>query len=342
MKSTISGFLLAAVFAAMSLAACRADVMVVESTVINAPGIRAMLDQIPESQRAMLGKALSPMVMGQPWVTTTYMQGSRMRTDMGETSVIINTSSGHSATINRQTQTYAIGAYDPVQKTAGQIACRIEPAGKTSMILGHKVDGYSVTLTLSVLPNCPVTGVIWAAPDLPTPPPSGFTGPVSAGFEAQMAKVKGLPLSYQIDFKNTPAGDISIESNAVSISDAPLTAAVFDIPSGYHQGKVQTATAMPSAGMPLGDGMPLDTIGGVSGDVASGGGDAGGLGAVSASSLQQLLGSLGGSGGTQISPQQLNQALGMLGQSGGSNSGGSPVNLQQLSTMLNSLLNGDE
>lgn len=348
MKSIALALPLVLAACALSAVPVMADVMIVQSTVINAPGVRSMLEEIPESQRAVLDKAVSPIIMGTPWVTTTYMHGDKMRTDMGQTSVIINTASAHTATINRQAQTYAIGPYDPFQKAAGDVTCEIRPTGQTTNILGYRADGYAITLHLSVLPNSPVTGMIWATQELPAPPPTGFTGPVSKRFEEEFAKVKGMPLSYKIGFENTAAGNIDIESNAVSISDAPLSAEVFEIPSSFHEGKVQTATAMPTAGIPLGDGMPLDTVGAIGSDVASDPGGAGAGSGISDQALQQLLGQLGGgsgSAGSGVSAQQLNQLLSQMGGSGGGSGSGSGlgnVNIGQLSQMMNSLLNGDD
>ncbi len=336
-----------------------ADLTIVQTTKISAPGVQQMLSQIPEQQKASLGGMLSPMLTGTPWLTTTYLQGSRVRTDMGQSAVVANGVSGQQFTLDKATHKFSLGAYDPFQKVAGSFGFQITPTGVTTTMLGHTVQKYAIAMTSSVLSKSAISGELWAAPDLPAPPASKFaSGSVAAGFGAQMAKVRGLPLAYTLTYSGTPMGDYSVSSMPTSISENPLSASVFRIPSDYSQGAVQTGQQMPSAGFPLGDGMPLD-MGSASGlassalglnsgvDANSGGVDAS---ALSSGSVQQLLGSLGGLLGS------------LAGSSLGGNTGAastpsagatgidtsslgnliSPQMIQQMTSQLQSLLGSDD
>jgi len=248
----------------------RADLKVTQKTIIQCAGIKQMLQEIPDEQRGPLLKMMSPMLTGTPWITTTYLKGSRLRTDMGETSMVVDSATGHAMTINHQTHQYSVGQYNPFQASAGTFTCRISPTTETAPMLGHTVRRYLIALTSSVLPKSQISGEIWAAPGLLTPPAAGFTDGMGAMFQSEMAKVKGMPLAYKLVYRNTPAGDITVTSFATSLQESPLMASVFQAPASYRPGATQTATAMPSAGFPLGDGMPLDSMAQVTSEMALG------------------------------------------------------------------------
>ncbi|BDI31164.1 hypothetical protein CCAX7_32150 [Capsulimonas corticalis] len=264
-----TGFVILTVAAAASQPA-HADLQVVQTTTIDAPGVKSMLAEIPQAQRAPLLGMLSPMLTGAPWITTTYLKGQRLRTDMGQTTTVVNAESGNQFTLNRQTLSYSIGPYDPFQKAAGSMTCSITPTSQTQQMLGHPVRRYAVTLTSSVLPNSPIAGEIWAASDLPTPPAGGFIDGPAAMLQSEMSKIKGMPLAYRLVYRNTQAGDITITSYATQIKQDTLAATAFMIPSSYHKGTTRTDTVTPSTGFPLGDGMPLDSMTPVTDDVATG------------------------------------------------------------------------
>lgn len=370
----ISGSCIAAATVAATLTAiapARADVEVVQKTVIDCPGLKQMLNEIPEEQRGPLLGMLSPMLTGTPWITTTYVKGSKMREDMGGTTVVVNAESGRSFTLNRNTKTYSVGPYDPFQQAAGQMTCRIRATQRKASLLGYPVDIYEMSMTSSVLPKSEISGEIWAAPGLPTPPVPGYTTGNAAGFQSEMSKIKGMPLAYTVVYHNTPAGDIKVVSYATKIDDQPIEAADFTIPSDFHRGTTRMATKTPSTGYPLGDGMPLDSMNAVTSAMATGsggggdisgmtGGGAGGgdmsqmLSGMSPEELQKLLamaqGMSGGSGGESgmggVSPQQLQEMMkGMSGGGGGSAGDTSgmmnPQMLQQLNAEMQSLMNDD-
>jgi len=364
----------AVVAVGVSLAtSARADVTVVQKTVIDCPGLKAMMKEIPEEQRGPLLGMMSPMLTGTPWITTTYVKGNRMREDMGQTTVVVNAESGKSFTLNRQTMAYSIGPYDPFQKAAGDMTCKVRATGRTGTYLGHRVQIYEMAMTSSVLPKSTISGEIWAAPDMPTPPSPGYTSGPAAAFQSQMDKVKGMPLVYNVVYHNTPAGDIKVDSYATEIHEKQLSMADFSIPDGFHKGETRMATKSPSAGMPLGDGMPLDSMSAVTsamatGDMGGGGdmsamlGGAGGGGDMSSmlkgmspeqmQQLMQMAQGMGGAGGggdmSGMSPQMLQQMMGgMMGGSGGSGGGDmssmiNPQMLQQLSSQLQSLMSDDQ
>lgn len=372
MKSVTFAALTAAAFALCG--AARADVTIVQKTVIDAPGVRQMLREIPEERRGPLLGMLSPMVTGVPWITTTYMKGPRMREDMGQTTVIINAKAGHALTIDNVKKRYSIGPYDPFQKAAGNMTCHIEPTSETAGMLGYIVHKYAVTMTATVLSKATITGEIWATTGLPTPPDPGYLTGNAVEFQTEMAKIKGMPLAYKLTYANTPAGDISVVSYATSIKNDKLSEADFEVPDGYQRGSTRVATGMPSAGFPLGDGMPLDSNSPVTDQMATGNGPAvagnlgGGtgdlsklLGNMSPQQMQQLMGSLGGGGGAGsadagalggMSPQVLQQLLGSLGGGLGGSGGGagsadggglggmSPQVLQQLLGSLGGMSGG--
>jgi hypothetical protein len=168
-----------------------------------------------------------------------------------------------------------------------------------------------------------------------------------------------MPLAFKLIYPNTPAGTITVTSYATSIDTQTLPETAFRIPDGYVSGTTRMATSNPTAGYPLGDGMPLDTTDAVTDAMATGqmadsgaglsgmigsllggqsgatgaGGAASGLGNMSPQMLQGLIGALGsGSGGSQGG---LGSALGGLGGGGGDISSMiSPQMLQQLSSLL--------
>ena len=217
-------------------------------------------------------------------------------------------------------------------------------------MLGQAVEGYDVEMTSSVLPKSKITGEIWAAPGLPTPPSPGYIDGTAAAFQSQMSKIKGMPLVYKVLYQNTPAGDIKVVSYATAIKQDQLTAEVFTIPSDFHKAATRMATKTPSAGFPLGDGMPLDSMNAVTSAMATGDG--------SDSSASGLLGGAGGGSGDMsqmlsgMSPEQMQQILGAAGAMNGGSGGGSggagdissmmnPQMLQQLSGQLQSLMSDD-
>ncbi len=244
-----------------------ADLQITQSTVIDSPGVRHVLLQVPEQQRGQLLKMMSPMLAGQPWTTTTYMKGARMRTDMADTTVIVNSTSGHAVTMNRLTHKYSIGPYNPFQKAVGDATCTISPTSDTSTLLGYRVRCYDVSMTSSLLPHSNIAGEIWAAPDLPSPPDPGYVSGPAVGFQQEMDRIRGMPLAYSLVFSNTPAGDIRVTSTATSVHRNTLSTADFLIPSDYARGATQSPSLMPSTGYPLGDGMPLDSLSAVTSEM---------------------------------------------------------------------------
>lgn len=323
----------------------RADLTITQKTVIQCPGIQKMLAEVPEEQRAPLLKMMSPMLTGAPWVTTTYLKGTRMRTDMGQTSLVVNSASGDALTINRLTHRYSVGPYDPFSSSSGSFTCHISPTDEHATMFGQTVRRYLVTLTSSVLPNSPISGEIWAAPNLPTPPEAGFAGGSGAMFQAEMSKVKGMPLAYKLIYKNTPAGDITVTSYATSLEKTTLSAAAFRAPAGYEPGRVQTASSMPSTGFPLGDGLPLDSLAPVTNEMALGQShEADDDGAID---LNKLIASANGgetSGGESAGAEQSAGGLGqMLQGMAGADSGQLPsgVSSGDLSQLLAGLSGGD-
>ncbi|MCW3061913.1 MAG: hypothetical protein JWQ02_3734 [Capsulimonas sp.] len=338
---TSAGFLLLTIAAAAAAQPARADLSIVQTTTIDAPGVKSMLSEIPQASRAPLLGMISPMLTGAPWITTTYLKGQRMRTDMGQTTTVINADSGNQFTLNRQTQAYSVGPYDPFQKAAGTMTCTITPTDQTQSMLGRTVRRYAVTMTSSVLPSSAIQGEIWAAPDLPTPPVPGFTDGTAAAMQAEMSKVKGMPLAYRLVYHNTPAGDITLTSYATQIREDTLTASTFTIPSSYHKGMTRTDTGMPSTGFPLGDGMPLDSMTAVTDDVATGkalpgsGQSLQARGGLGGANPMQALSSLGGSNPMQALGLGGGNPMQALGLGGGTNGAGalggvSPAALQQL------------
>jgi hypothetical protein len=354
MKKAASFFALTVGLSVLTAISARADVQIVEKTVIDCPGVRQMLSEIPQDQRASLLKMMSPMITGTPWITTTYVQGNRMRTDMGQTTVVVNADSGKSFTLDRQTHKYSIGMYNPFQKAAGDFSCQITPTAETQTMLGHTVRRYLLTMKSSVLPKSDITGEMWAAPDLPTPPSADYGSGPAGDFGSEMSKVKGMPLGYQILFKNTPAGDIRVVSYATEIDTTTLSASVFKIPDDFQKGTTQTAESVPSTGFPLGDGMPLDGMGPVTDQMATGGGDSPVntqqmMGGMPTGDMQKMLGSMGGGSGSAagglggMSAADLQKMLGSMG--GGSGGGGDALggmSTADLQKMIAGMTGGSE
>jgi hypothetical protein len=331
MKIVVALTVAALAMALPAMQPVRADLVISESTVISCPGMKTMLQEVPEASREPLLKMLSPMLTGTPWVTTTFLKDNHLRTDMGQTTILVNSESGNQVTMNNLTHTYSIGPYNPFQKAAGDMTVHIYPTSQKASMLGHIVDRYMITMTSSILPKSQIGGDMWSAPDLPTPPSMGYTGGIAAGFQSEMSKVKGMPLAFRLVYTNTEAGDISVMSYATSISTSPIELSEFRIPDDFHKGEVQTATVTPSAGYPLGDGLPLDSSSAVTDDMIGAGNDSSGAtGGLSPGALQGLLGGMSGGGG-QAAGGSGGDAAGMI----------SPQMLQQLEAELKSLTDGD-
>ncbi|MGO8672172.1 MAG: hypothetical protein ACLQVD_12500 [Capsulimonadaceae bacterium] len=246
--------LAAALFAAVVCLATpmrvNADVTITQQTTFDSPGVREMLQDLPESQVSALLGQYSGIATGKPLITTFYLQGKKMRTDIGETTIVQDSASGREFTLNHSTHRYTLSVTVPFHAPPGTYRCTITPIGKTREILGQTVDGYKLDMTTPLMPSCTIDGEIWAAPGLPVPPAAAYNTEMATGLEAGMNKVKGLPLAYNVVYHNTPAGEITVTSTPTTIDRTPLAADIFRIPDDYSPATSATPSTSPPATAP--------------------------------------------------------------------------------------------
>ena len=237
--------------------AARADSKIVQSTTIDAPQLRAMLQQLSPQQKAQMGKmsgGMGSMMSGAPTISTTYISGQKTRSDLGTLSFIINKGTHKMVLLNRATHVYQIQPYNPAPAGSGpasQMKASVKDTGQTKIIMGHRAHHYKITATGGMAGT--IQGDSWAAPDIAAPASmGGMSGGPTAGLQGVYGKVKGMPLQLTMVISGGMTGTMTIKAAVKSITNTPLPASTFATPPGYKPGQVMGAMG---GGAGMGGGM---------------------------------------------------------------------------------------
>lgn len=230
-KTPLTAVTLAAALTALTISAAQADLKVVQTTQIDNPQIKAYMETMTPQERARMSHSSNPLLRGGPQTSTVYLRGSKSRADLGGMSYITDTSTNQTTIINRRKHTYST-----VQTPAGaasQISATVKDTGQRKVIQGHPSRRYTLRATLASQPGTIIQGDIWAAQDLPRPVlPTSGQGPLGI-MQDLLRKVKGFPLKTNLAVVGSPMGNTIVQSSAVSVSKAPLSASLFAVPAGY-------------------------------------------------------------------------------------------------------------
>jgi len=231
LKTPLTISALAALAALSTAPAARADLKVVQALRIDSPQIKAYLDSMTPEQRAKMSRSGNPMFSGAPQVTTLYVRGGKSRADIGPMTYVSDAATNQTTVIDRRKHTYM--TMQTPATAAGQISAQVKDTGQTKVIQGHPSHRYVMTATLAAQPGTVIQGDIWAAQDLPRPVlPASGQGPMAV-MQGLMRKIKGFPLKTTMAVTGSPLGNTTVTSSVVSVSQVPLPASAFAVPSGY-------------------------------------------------------------------------------------------------------------
>lgn len=240
-KTPITISALAAALAILPLSAAQADLKVVQTTRIDNPQLKAYMETMTPQQRAQMSHSGNPLLRGGPQLSTVYLRGSKSRADIGGMSYITDTATNQTMIINRRKHTYST-VQTPSNAAAGQISATVQDTGQMKVIQGHPSRHYTMRATLASQPGTIIQGDIWAAQDLPRPTlPTSGQGPLAV-MQSLLNKVKGFPLKTMLAVVGSPMGNTTVLSSVLSVSKAPLSAALFAIPAGYMKSNIGGGT----------------------------------------------------------------------------------------------------
>lgn len=227
-----SAVLTAIALAALSASAAQADMKVTQTTKIDNPQLTAYQETLTPQQRAQMAHSGGLLSSLGPKTTTIYFSGGKTRADIGPISYVYNAATRSTTVINRKNHTYATRPYKA--PPAGQFQATVKSTGQSKSIQGHPARRYLLSATTASLPGTVIQGDIWAAQDLPTPPALTGGGPFAVA-DTLLRKVKGYPLLANIAVTGSPMGNTTFKSTVTSVSQTPLPASVFAIPTGYKK-----------------------------------------------------------------------------------------------------------
>ena len=185
--------------------AAQADLKVVQTTKIGNPQLEAMEETMTPQQKAQMAHSDNPLFRSGPQLMTIYVQGSKTRADIGNTTYLMNMSTHQATVLNRRSHTFATRPYT-TPGAMGQTTATVKDTGQTKVISGHPARHYTMTMTSASLPGTIIQGDIWAAQDLPQPPMMSIGGGPFAAIQSQFRKVKGFPLKTSIIVTGSPMG----------------------------------------------------------------------------------------------------------------------------------------
>jgi len=219
--------------AALSLAgAAGADVTAVQTTTIDNPQLKAMMQSLSPEQRARMAQmGLSSVI-----TSKSYVKGAKSRTDVGKvTSVIVDSATRRMISLNRISHTYSTQALNA--NAAQGMKVSLKPTGQTKTILGHLCRDYKLSMSgTSASGPVSVTGDIWAAPDLPRLAASPLGSGPAAAISSQWSKIAGMPLQAVLVIGGSPMGKTTVRTTVRSVTQTPLPASLFAVPAGYRPG----------------------------------------------------------------------------------------------------------
>lgn len=200
----------------------RADVKIVQSTTIKTPQQAAMLQRLSPDERAEVAR----QGIGAPVKSTTYISGTHVRIDIANYTTLVDTAARSMTIVNRQSHQYEIRPLSTPAPGSATVTKTI----KTCTLLGHRATLYIVTVQTNG--NVYATGEVWAASDIPKPPPVSVSG-ASASMIDALHQIDGMPLLVNVHAE-TSEGGADVTSAVKSISTAQIPANVFKIPAGCH------------------------------------------------------------------------------------------------------------
>jgi len=216
---------------AFAAGATHADVTITSTKNIDSPELtKAMQKATPEQRKMMAAQGY-----GKPQTVKTLVHGGSTRTDVGEHTTIINTTEHKALSFDRASHTYMGEDFNPKLPPAGTPMPKVsvKDTGKSATLLGHPVHIWSVSVMPPQGPGS-LTGEIWAAKDIPSPPFDPLTKNPGSPLQAEMKKVSGYPVKVVLHMKG-PNGTSTMTQVATAISTQSVPASAFAVPSGYKK-----------------------------------------------------------------------------------------------------------
>jgi hypothetical protein len=194
----------------------------------------AQLAKMPAPVRAMMAKGTS----AQPATPCSmYVKGKRVRFEVATSIYITTLGSSNVCVVDRGTRTYCTlpqNAYYTGALGGKPFDMRFVPIGssKPKTIFGHKCVEYKLSTTQ---PIGKITGDIWVAPDLPTPPIPVAEGMYIKALLKHWHEIHGMPLAVNITISSKTNGRIVFTTTTESITTAPVDPSLFTPPAGYRK-----------------------------------------------------------------------------------------------------------
>jgi hypothetical protein len=172
-----------------------------------------------------MAEQMGDMLKGQlPEKMITYYRGNKSRSDIGESSVIVDAEGGSMYLLNPSLQTYQKAPLQAPKE--GDPQPKVTKTKEKTKILGHAVEKYIVEVQTE---QGPMKMEVWAAPNFRVPETLNRANGLTRG-----AKVEGLPLRISME---VPGIDLKITFLATQLSQTPPDESFFRIPEGYVEEK---------------------------------------------------------------------------------------------------------
>ena len=220
--------------------AARADVKLVQRVTIDNAQLKSMMAAMSPDQKAQMAQLGFTSTL----TTTMYLHGAQARTDFGQSTVIVDGTHHTMTQINRLARTYSVQPYH-VSPKAASIRATVHDTGQSKLVLGRPTHHYTLQVTNPSTGTKGISGDLWVAAGLPTPPFSALPG---GALQAGLSQIKGLPLLSHVVLNGGQGGKTTVNSVAQSVSVAPLPASAFAVPPGYTKTPPGTSP-MPGAMM---------------------------------------------------------------------------------------------
>lgn len=216
-------------------------------------------------------------------VVTTYYKGSKVRTESPGTLQIYDATTKQAIVINQAEKTYSIitlgqqggkmpngmkikttgstKATNLTRTIAGKPARKYSFDGTITMASDKQEGSAKIILHMDQWTTTAIKGAMTPSQMMGTMGQMlqgmGALGAGLKNLTSEMSKIKGMPLDLAMDMSmaasgpNSPQGmnfKITMSSAVQSISEAPLSASLFQIPKGYKKVNPPTRRGMPRRG----------------------------------------------------------------------------------------------
>lgn len=192
--------------------------------------------------------------------STTYITKDRVRTTDGDTDTIFEVDTGRMIQIEHKKKKYFVTSLEEIRAKMEEFEKMIEENPMVGQMLGDLTAGAEVrkldgTRSIAGYPcqeyelqlGKNMTMVLWVTSDLDSPTSYhdaqkmvyATMGPMAKRFETlldEMKKINGMSLASNLEAKFMGRG-MTVRQEAVSVSEDPISADTFAIPSGYKQKK---------------------------------------------------------------------------------------------------------